>query len=55
MRGNEKVRDVGSVNFACDSSVVAGRRRSLRTVRPSGAIQTRRKTAVSRVGVVVSR
>ena len=27
MRGNEKVRDVSCVNFACDSSVVAGRAR----------------------------
>ena len=29
MRGNEEVRDVGSVDFACDSSVVAGRARVL--------------------------
>ncbi len=29
MRGNEKVRDVGGVNFSCDSSVVAGRARVL--------------------------
>ena len=25
MRGNEKVRDVSCVDFACDSSVIAGR------------------------------
>ncbi len=29
MRGNEKVRDVCCVDFACDSSVVAGRARVL--------------------------
>ena len=27
MRGNEKIRDVSCVDFACDSSVVAGRAR----------------------------
>ncbi len=27
MRGNEKVRDVGEVNFSGDSSVIAGRAR----------------------------
>ncbi len=30
MRGNEEVRDVSSIYFSCDSSVVAGRARVLK-------------------------
>ncbi len=54
---NQEVGGVGGVDFAGDGSMVwlrAGRL-SLRTVFPSGASQTRRKTTVSRDGVVVPR